>query len=152
MTRRKPRLLPFPGVIVLLTGCASIGGTGGAADAAIAAGPLSLQQQAAQVRANRVEILFPPRRFTLTSEDGRQLDMLARLIRDDDPVTLYTTAYESGSDDERAQRLWLRRAVAVKHGLMARGIPERQVRVRAVSLPGGAEAAEDKIMISWGAP
>lgn len=104
------------------------------------------------MRANRVEILFPPRGSTLTGESTRQLDLLARLIRDVDPVTLYTTAYESSSDDSRAQRLGMRRAVAVKRGLMARGIPERQLRVQAVWLPGQTEPAEDKITISWGAP
>ncbi len=104
------------------------------------------------MRANRVEIVFSPHRSALTSESTRQLDLLARLIRDIDPVTLYTTAYESGGDDDRAQRLWMRRAVAVKQGLVARGIPERQVRVQAVGLPGGAEPADDKITISWGAP
>ena len=104
------------------------------------------------MRANRVEVIFPPHRWTLTSENIRQLDLLARLIRDIDPVTLYTTAYESGGDDNRAQRLWMRRAVAVKQGLVARGIPERQLRVQAVWLPGRAEPAEDKITISWGAP
>ena len=152
MMRRKTKLLPCCIVIVLLTGCTPIIGEGGEADAAVAAGPLSLQQQAAEVRENRVEIMFPPRGATLTSEDGRQLDILARLIRDVDPVTLYTTAYENGSDDARQQRLWLRRAVAVKRGLVARGIPDWQVRVQAVSLPSGTEAAQDKVLISWGAP
>ena len=151
MTRRKLRLLPVTAIIFFLTGCAGIPGQGDHADAAAAAGPLTLQQQAEQVRENRVEILFPPRRSTLTSEDMRQLDLLARLIRDVDPVTLYTTAYEAGSSDERSERLWLRRAMAVKRGLAARGIPETQMRVQAMHVPV-AETADDRVTISWGAP
>ncbi len=155
MTQRKPRLLLMSTATILLAGCASIAAPGSEADAA-AFGPLSLQQQAAQVKANRVEIMFPPRRAALSSEDTRQLDLLARLIRQVDPVTLFTTAYgESGASGGADLALSARRAMAVKRGLIARGIPDWQLRVQSISLPAGREpspgvANSDCVTISWG--
>ena len=155
MTRRRPWLLLTSGVTIFLAGCTAVAGQ--AEMGALRGGdPLSLQQQAAEVASNRVEVLFPPRRATLTSEDSRQLDLLVRLIRDVDPVTLLTTAYQAGPGDERANALAGRRALAVKRGLVARGIPERQLSVEVVRPPesGGApvgQADDGRVTITWGA-
>ncbi len=155
MHKRKHRLSLTTGATILLTGCTTVAGPTAQADAAMANGPLSLQQQAAQVRENRVEITFPPRRATLTEETTRQLDLLSRLIRDVDPVILWTTAYADGGADDRGDlQLSARRAVAIKHALMARGIPEWQLRVQSVSLPSRGpprEAETGRVTITWGA-
>ncbi len=155
MTRRKTWLLLTSGVSIFLAGCAAVAGQG-ELGASLGSDPLSFRQQAAEVASNRVEVLFPPRRATLTSADSRQLDLLVRLIRDVDPVTLLATAYQAGAGDERANVLAARRALAVKRGLVARGVPARQLSVQVVRPPdsGGAPSAiavDDRVTITWGA-
>ena len=156
MTQRRTWLLLTSGVTIFLAGCATVAGQGDVADQSLAAGPLSLQQQAAQVELNRIVVMFPPRRATLTKEDRRQLDLLARLIRDVDPVTLFATAYQTDTGNESGGSLSARRALAVKRGLVARGIPEWQLQVQVVRPPQGTdvpvEPADDgRVTITWGA-
>lgn len=120
-----------------LMGCASPDRAGPNAAATPSAAPApatktTTGEELAAVTHNEVTVNFPSGGAVLTPDADHQLDLAVRLFRDANPVLMFTTGYSDHTGDEY-QNLLLsaRRAEAVKRGLVARGIPNDRLLLRA---------------------
>ena len=95
--------------------------------------PTSPGEEVSAVARNQITVTFPRGGTVLTAEANHQLDLAARLFRDANPVVMFTTGYSDPVGDEyRNLLLSAQRAEAVKHGLVARGIPAQRLLVQAL--------------------
>ena len=68
--------------------------------ASSAASKPTLGQEVAAVADNKITVTFPEGGATLTPDANKQLDLAARLYRDDNPVAMFTAGYTDRTGDE----------------------------------------------------
>ncbi len=135
-----------------LAGCAQ---PPAAAPVPLASRPTTGQEVGAVVQ-NQVEITFPNGGYQLSPEANQQLDLAARLFRDVNPVRMFSIGYTDPRGTELANiHLSALRALAVKRGLTARGIPADRVEIQAFGESDLANAndpysaANRRVVIKW---
>lgn len=113
-------------------------------------------QEVGAVAQNQVEITFPNGGYQLSPEADRQLDLAARLFRDVNPVQMFSIGYTDPRGTELANiQLSALRALAVKRGLIARGIPGDRVVIQALGESDLANATDPlapenrRVVIKW---
>jgi outer membrane protein OmpA-like peptidoglycan-associated protein len=118
--------------------------------------PTVAQQIAAIVADNKAVIVFPEGSDTLTPDANHSLDLAARLFRDANPVVMFASGYtDATGNDYNNLLLSARRAEAIKHALVARGIPENRLLIQAfgqsvLANPNDPTGAVNRrVVITW---
>jgi len=129
-----------------------------AAALALQAGAAVSQQSASSAAPSSLVLYFDLGSAEVRPPDMAVLDQASRLYRDGKPIVMVIT----GSTDavgtaESNLRLSQRRAEAVLHGLVARGIPPERFQILAKGMtepavpttPGSAEPGNRRAEITW---
>lgn len=113
-------------------------------------------QEIGAVADNKVQVNFPAGGSTLTQEGNRQLDLASRLFRDVNPVAMFSIGYTDSTGSELSNlMLSARRAMAVKQGLIARGVPADRVRLQAMGQSDPANGSDPtapenrRVVVQW---
>ena len=116
----------------------------------------TVKQEIGAVAHNSVEIRFPLGGYRLSPEANQKLDLAARLFRDVNPVVMYSMGYTDPQGSEFNNiTLSARRALAVKQGLIARGIPADRVLIQAFgksdpAIPNDPDSPKNRrVIIQW---
>lgn len=155
MVTAKLNPLLLPATFAACLGLAACAQHQDAAPVPLATHP-TVGQEVGAVAQNQVEIIFPNGGSQLTPEANRQLDLAARLFRDVNPVEMFSIGYTDPRGTELGNiQLSALRALSVKRGLIARGIPGDRVEIQALGASelantGDKFAAENRrVVIKW---
>lgn len=149
---KTPLLAPCLLACIALVACAQ---RQDAAPVPLATHP-TVGQEVGAVTQNEVQITFPNGGYQLSPDANQQLDLAARLFRDVNPVEMFAMGYTDPRGTELANiQLSALRALAVKRGLIARGIPAERIQIQAFGASDLANNSDKfavenrRVLIKW---